>query len=142
MSSVIPSLSEQGWITDSVKILGSIISYYILTDAAQTVMFQDNLINLPETYYKYINDPLEMASAVKTDLDKLVSRYFPIADVEAEAKKLSESKYGILLYVSAVDENNQRIELSKVVQISTTGLRKIINMSNYGDGKSYLSSLN
>lgn len=141
MSAVVASLSEQGWITDSAKVLNQIVSYYILTDAAQTVIFQGNLVNLPETYYKYINDPVEMASAVKADLDKLISRHFPVAEVNTEAKKLSDSKYAILLYAAALSEDNTRIELSRVVEISTTGLRKIIEVSNFGTGMSYLQSL-
>lgn len=142
MTVVIASLSEQGWITDPYKILNNIVSYYILTDAAQTLMFKDALTSLPETYYKYINEPIEMASAVKTDLDRLISRYFPIAEVETDTKQLSDSKYGVLLHAAAVTEDGTRIELSKVVEISTSGLRKIIEVNNFGDGISYLKSLN
>jgi len=142
MTKAIASLSEQGWITDSAKILNHILSYYILTDNAQTLVFQDNLINLPSTYYQFINDPTGMASAVKSDLDKLISRYFSIADVNTEVKKLSDSKYAILLYAAAVTEDNTRVELSKVVEISSTGLRKIIEVNNFGDGRSYLAALN
>jgi len=138
---VIASLSEQGWVTDSAKILNFIFSYYILTDRAQTVIFQDNLISLPETYYKYINDPDGMATAIKSDLEKLIGRYFPIADVDTEVKKITDSKFAILLYAAAITENNTRIELSRVVEISTTGLRKIIEVNNFGDGRLYLNSL-
>lgn len=141
MTAVIASLSEQGWISDSYKILNNTVSYYILTDAAQSLMFEGNLISLPETYYKYINQPVEMASAVKTDLEKMLSRYFSVAEVNTEAKALSDSKYAILLYAAAVTEDGTRIELSKVVEISTTGLRKIIEVNNYGDGISYLQKL-
>ena len=141
MVAVVPSLSEQGWISDSYKILNNTVSYYILTDAAQSLMFEGNLISLPETYYKYINQPVEMASAVKTDLEKMLSRYFSVAEVNTEAKALSDSKYAILLNAAAVTEDGTRIELSKVVEISTTGLRKNIEMNNYGDGISYLQKL-
>lgn len=142
MTAVIASLSEQGWITDSYKILNNIVSYYILTDAAQTLMFNGNLTSLPETYYKYINDPVGMASAMKSDLDKLLSRYFSIAEVETDVKQLSDSKYGILLHAAAVTDDGTRIDLSKVVEISTSGLRKIIEVNNFGDGLSYLKNLN
>lgn len=141
MTAVIASLSEQGWITDSAKILNNIVSHYILTDAAQSLIFEGNLVSLPQTYYNYINDPVAMASAVKSDLDKLISRYFAIADVNTEAKQLTDSKYGILLYAAAVTEDGTRIDLSRVVEISTTGLRKIIDVNNFGDGISYLQGL-
>lgn len=141
MAKVVGSISEQGWITDSGKMLDSLVSYYILTDNMQTLAFQGNLINLPVTYYKYINDPDGMAAEVKSDLDKLLSRYFISVDVETEAKPITGSKYGILLFVSVIDESNVKIDLSKVVQIDTGGLRKVINVSNYGDGLSLLRTL-
>ena len=141
MAKVVASLSEQAWITDSAKILNNLMSYYILTDSSQSVMFQDKLINLPFTYYKFINDPVGMNAAVKTDLDTLLSRYFPVVDVTTEVKQLTNTRFGILLYASVIDEESNRIELAKVTEISTTGLRKVIDVSNNGDGRAYLGSM-
>jgi hypothetical protein len=141
MAAVIASLSENGWVTDSAKKLNAAISYYILTDAAQTLIFKDNLISLPLTYYKFINDPDEMTAAVKNDLDKLLGRYFSIVDVNTETKQLSDSKYGILLYASVITDDGSRLDLSKVVEITTTGLRKIIDVNNFGDGLALLQTL-
>ena len=142
MTAAIASISEQGWVTDSSKILNYAISYYILTDNAQSLVFQDNLINLPYTYFRYINQPEQMSNEIKSDLDKLLSRYFSIVEVETSVKKISESRYAILLYCTVVDSDNNRIELSKVVDINTSGLRKVIEVSNYGDGISALNSIN
>lgn len=141
MTKVIPSLSEQGWITESKKILNNLVSYYILTDAAQSLAYQNNLINLPETYYKYINDPDGMASAVTRDLESLLSRYFQMVDVESEAKDLGDSRYAILIYASVVDETNTKIELSRVTQIDSTGLRRIVEINNRGDARTLLVNL-
>ena len=141
MAKVVASLSEQAWITDSAMILNNLMSYYILTDSAQSVMFQDKLINLPFTYYKFISDPVGMNAAVKTDLDTLLSRYFPVVDVTTEVKQLTNTRFGILLYASVIDEESNRIELAKVTEISTTGLRKVIEVSNNGDGRAYLGSM-
>lgn len=141
MTKVIPSLSEQGWITESKKILNNLVSYYILTDAAQSLAYQNNLINLPETYYKYINDPDGMASAVTRDLESLLSRYFQMVDVETEAKDLGDSRYAILIYASVVDDTNTKIELSRVTQIDSTGLRRIVEINNRGDARTLLVNL-
>ena len=141
MSVCIPSLSEQGWVTDSSKVLNQVISYYILTDIAQSLVFQGNLINLPYTYFQFINDPDQMSAGIKTDLDKLLSRYFGIVEVETNVKKLTESRYAILLYGAVIDNESNRIEISKVADINTTGLRKVIDVNNYGDGLAMLSSL-
>jgi len=141
MSKVIASLSDQGWVFDGPKTLNALLSYYILTDAGQSLVFQNNLINLPQTYYKYINDPQAMANAVKNDLDKLLGRYFQSVDVLTQAKATTDSKYAILIYATVVDENNTKINLARVTEIDSTGLRKILEVNNYGDAQSMLSSL-
>jgi hypothetical protein len=141
MTKVIPSLSESGWITSSKDILSSVMSYYILSDAAQSISFQDNIINLPETYFKFINDPEGMTNAIKSDLDKILSRYFVNVDVETKVKELDNKKYAILLYVAVIDDESIKTELSNVAEISSSGLRKILSMNNFGDGLSYLNSI-
>jgi hypothetical protein len=137
----IASLTEEGWVQNSKDILGYIINYYILTDEAQSLAYQGNLISLAATYYKHINDPIVMADKVKSDLDKLLSRYFPTTTVETESKKITEKKYAILLYVSVIDDDGKRSELSKVVELDTSGIKKIIKVNNYGSGRDYLSNL-
>lgn len=141
MTKVIPSLSENGWITESKKILNNLVSYYILTDAAQSLAYQGNLINLPETYYKYINDPDGMANAVSRDLESLLSRYFQMVDVETEAKDLGDSRYAVLIYASVVDDAGVRVELSRVTQIDSTGLRRIVEINNRGDARNLMANL-
>ena len=141
MTKVIPSLSEIGWITESKKILNNLVSYYILTDAAQSLAYQGNLINLPETYYKYINDPDGMANAVSRDLESLLSRYFQMVDVETEAKDLGDSRYAVLIYASVVDDAGVRVELSRVTQIDSTGLRRIVEINNRGDARNLMTNL-
>ena len=141
MTKVIPSLSENGWITESKKILNNLVSYYILTDAAQSLAYQGNLINLPETYYKYINDPDGMANAVSRDLESLLSRYFQMVYVETEAKDLGDSRYAVLIYASVVDDSGVRIELNRVTQIDSTGLRRIVEINNRGDARNLMTNL-
>lgn len=138
----LPALSEEGWITEGNSVLYHLISYYILTDAAQTIAFQGNLINLPETYYKFVNDPTGMNSAVRSDLDKLLGRYFANVDIITQTKELTSKKYAILINVIVTDSLGKRYTLTNITEINTAGLRNIINFNNYGDGSDYLTGLN
>ena len=133
-----PSLSEKGWISDARSILAKILSFYILTDARQTLLFSNNLINLPETYHKHINDPLGMADAVRSELTTMLNRYFEESTVVTEVKK--EDKYhAILLYAEVVTEDGKTVSLGKVVKMDNDGLRKTIDVNNYGDGAALLN---
>ncbi len=139
MSKVIASLSEQGWITESKKILSNILSNYILTDSAQSVSFQGRLINLPETYYLYINDPEGMATKVRADLELLLGRYFESVDVECSPKQLTDKKYAIIFSCAAVDSTGQRVQVTKIAEMSTE-LRNVIEVSNYGEALSVVKN--
>ncbi len=138
MSGVIASLSDLGWVENSETILSKLLGYYILTDSAQSVIFQGNLINLPQSYFEYINDPEGMATRMKSDLDKLLSRYFEIVDVETEAVAKTDSVFGVLLYATVIDSKGIKVNLGKVAELSSTGVTNVININNYGDGLSQL----
>lgn len=141
-SQAIPSLSDNGWVTSSKDILAYSLAYYILSDAAQSIAFHGNIINLPETYFKHINNPEDMASAVKSDLEKLLGRYFVSADVITEVKEITAKSFAILIYASVIDSENIKYELTRVTEVNSSGIRKIIELNNYGDAKHYLNSLN
>lgn len=138
---IIPSLTEEAWITSSKETLAFVISYYILSDAMQSIAYKGNIINLPETYYKYINDPVSMASAIKSDLERLLGRYFVTTDVVTDVKEMTAKQYAILIYATVIDKDNIKHELTKITEINSTGIKNIINMSNYGDGVNYLKSI-
>lgn len=136
MGKVIASLSDLGWVESSETILSKLLGYYILTDSAQSVIFQGNLINLPQAYFEHINDPEGMAVRIKSDLDKLLSRYFEMVEVETEVVPKTDSVVGILLYATVIDKDGVKVNLGKVAELTSTGVTKVINVNNYGDGLS------
>lgn len=126
------SISEQGWISDPKVILTSLISNYLNTDAAQSLVFESNLISLSQTYYRYINDPDAMALQVRTDLINLISPYFTEVDIYSAAEPITGKHYAITVRVAAMDENGFRYDLARLMEIDTDSLRKIVELNNYG----------
>jgi hypothetical protein len=137
----IPSLSEEGWVKTSKDVLSYNLAHYILSDAAQSIAFHGNIINLPETYHLHINDPMGLASAIKTDLERLLGRYFISVDVTTDIKEINPKNYAILIYAAVIDDDNIKHELTRVTETNTSGVRKILEMNNYGDGMSYLNAM-
>ena len=138
---VIPSLSDLGWVSDPETVLSQLLGYYILTDGGQSIAFQGNLINLPETYYQFINDPTGMSVKMKNDLDTLLSRYFESVEVNTDIQTLSESKFGILLFASVITKDGQRVSLGRVIDMDSTGVRTVVDINNYGDGIAALKNM-
>ncbi len=138
---VIPSLTEEGWITDSKKMLDYILSYYILSDSMQSLAYQSNIINLPATYYKNINNPDGMMTDVRQDLEKLLTNYFVTIDVVVDIKELTLKSYAILIKVAVIDSDNNKVELSKITELNNSKSRKVISFSNYGSALDMLNAL-
>lgn len=132
------SLSERGYIDATDQMLAKLLSYYILTDAGQTLVFQDNLINLPETYYRHINDPRGMAVAVKEDVTKLLERYFDNVEVVTDVEDKGNTAVAIMIYAHVLDELGVKVSLGKVLEMDNEGLRKTVDVSNIGDGRGLL----
>lgn len=137
----IGSLSDQGWIDDPRAILDYILICYLLSDVGQTLIFKGNIVSLPYTYHLYINEPEKMATAMNQDLVTMITREFPQADVKCAAKKIEGSQYAILVKAAAITAANERIELAKVMEISSDNLRKIIQTTNFGDAQTVFNNL-
>lgn len=131
---VIPSLSKDGWISSSEKILDFVISHYILTDTQQTLLYKGALISLPYTYFLHNNKPESMAEAMADDLRKLLTRYFAEAEVSARAKRdsLDDNVYTIFISAAVIDKDNKRYELSKVTQLLNSKAKVITSFNNVG----------
>ena len=137
----IGSLSDKGWVSEPQAILSYLMACYIQSDIAQTLFFHGNITSLPNTYRQFINDPEKMATAMQSDINNLLSRYFSQVQVQTQAKQTSGSHYAVILYASVLTEDNERVELGRVVEMDTSELRRIIEVNNYGDAKNAFNQL-
>lgn len=135
---VLPSLSEKGWVSDSKTVLAKILSFYILTDSAQSLLFKGNVINLPQTYQEHINEPMDMSAAMRSELTRLLERYFPTVEVNVKVKQEEKALATILLFAEVIDSNGVMANLGKVLEIDTEGLRRTVDVNNWGDGQTML----
>lgn len=136
----IGSLSDQGWVSDPAATLNYLLTCYLLTDVGQTLLFKGNVTSLSYTYHLYINEPEQMATAVSSDLTTLLERYFAQVQVRCKSKLIEGATYGILIQAIAITQDGERVELSKVMEISTNNLRKIIHANNYGEASDTFNS--
>jgi len=136
-----PSLSEQGWVEDGLSILNNLFICYLLTDGGQSLVFGDNLTSLPVAYHLHINNPEAMAARVTSDLQSLLGRHFPQAEASARAVEITLKHYAILMSAVVITDKGEQLQLSKIMEISSENLRKVIDVSNYGEGERVLSDL-
>lgn len=137
----VPSLSEAGWITDPAIILAKLLGYYLMTDGAQSIAYRGQLINLPGTYRKYINEPEQLSLGIRADILTLLGRYFSNVDVETSVVNTSPAAANIMLFAIVVTDTGEQINLGKVVQMNIDNITKVLDISNLGDGLQALNTL-
>lgn len=142
MQKVLPTLDTDGFVKQGQLMIDYLLSYYILTDGSQSLLFKDSLLSLPKTYAKYMDDADGFARAIRSDLNVLLNKYFKIVDVVAEAYKNEKTKgYYVILSASVMDDNGHKYDLSKVTHISKSRSLKIFNFNNYAMARAYLDNL-
>ena len=137
MTSVIPALSEEGWVGETNKILDLCLSYYITTDAQQTILYRDSIRSLPKTYHENNFSPDELRAQVQNDLEFILGQYFQQVDVRVRVKENPENDQEafILLSASVMTEEGVRHELSKITQIVNSVSKQVLGYNNFGQAE-------
>lgn len=121
-----------GVITDPRAGLNYIMSCFFFSKVSQTVLFKDSVISLPALIKKYGNDPIDMASAVESNLDTLLRRYFSMVSVEAEGVDDGANiNLEIRGYVTTKDSTGDvRLDLGYILASREGSFRKIVDQLN------------
>ena len=83
----IPSLSNDGWITDPIRALDRLMAYFFESDKSQTYIYGDNIASLAYIYAMKMGDGEAMASSIASELETLLRRHYKNAEVECKATK-------------------------------------------------------
>lgn len=138
----IPTLSEDHYVDSIDKKLDHLVSYFILSDVNQSLLFRGDILSLAFTYYSGINEPQVFENKLRSDLSFILEKYFRKVDVDIEIReKERQNDVDILLYVSVMDDNGNESKLSKIVIIRNSKIEKLINITSSGFKDGLLTAL-
>lgn len=140
---VVPSLSENGWVTNPAKIIDFIVSYYFLTDEAQTYLFDTNLKSLPATYYRNQNEIERFKRDVKDEITSLLSPHFATIEVNvrSERKVGDENQWVVFISMQATREDGTRYELHKITELENSVTSRVFTFNNFGEAEVVYNAL-
>lgn len=132
MSTLLPTLSTSSWVTDSNKILDRILSYFIVADYSQSIIYFGNVTSLPKIIQSNQGNIPRTISAIESQLSLMINRYFKESTVEVVDKTNSDepSKVILSIYVSAVDFEGKTVNFGKLLEIQDTIVKKIVDINN------------
>lgn len=114
----LPSLTEYGWISNSLLVLERVFVYYLSTNSSQASIFkEEQRPSLRQVMNKTSNDPEEIASRIKSDLTDLLEAYFPKVDVETKIEEIEYPHYRIDISLSVIDIDNNTVKLVRNIEI-------------------------
>jgi hypothetical protein len=139
MSVPVPSLSANGWVTETFAKADILLGHFFVSESSQSNVYKGQVASLPGIVQKFGANPDEMAKAVESNVAALFNRYFISSDTEVvtvsvkssvtNANDDSVSRYELKLDVS-VTINGQFYSLGRIVNVENSTIKKIIALNN------------
>jgi hypothetical protein len=131
-----PSLSEDGWVDNSITKADNLLSDWFVSDFSQTYLYTGAVSSLPWLIQDNNGDLVSTAKAARTNLNYYFSQYFNSVVVETSASSSTDSpsKGNLSIYVKFTDSNGKEFIVGKMLSIANMKITDIININNEGDG--------
>ena len=129
-----PSLSQDGWVNNSIRIADKILSDFFLSDYSQSYVYVGAVSSFAWIIQNQQGDIPNTASLMQKTLNIYFSKYFNNVVIESseQVNLDSPSKGEITLYIKFTDSEGNEYVLGKLLEIADMTLTKIINLNNNG----------
>lgn len=131
-TSVVASLSETGWITDTRTMLDKAMSYFFVSEENQTQLFLGEITSLPYIIQSNTGSISDTITSIERALHRYLSRYFNYVEVSVSEKTqtVQSNKAELIIYIQVTGNDGFNQSLSKLVQIEESTIKQIIDLSN------------
>ena len=127
-----PSLSEDGWVTDSVKVADYLLSHFFLSEYSQTYIYHQQVSSLPWILQVTQGDMSATIDKTRRTLSEYFSRYFNNVEVEVldVTSEETPSKAAISIYIKFTDKEGKEHVFGKFLEMADLTITKIVNINN------------
>lgn len=130
--SVIPSLSQDGWVISTAQKADLMISHFFLAEYSQSLLYAGNVASFQWILQDNQGNMLKTNTVLRETLRVYFSRYFTDVIVESSYTEVPENsgRVRITLYVSFKDHEGKEFVLSRLVDILNTKIEKVLKLNN------------
>lgn len=130
----VPTLSITGWITDPRTMLSQLLADMIVSEKSQTQWYYGEVVSLPAIVQQYGNKPDDFVTALKFNLEKLVSAHFATAEIEVTwepmaGETVDHSRYNVVVLITAM-LNGVKVNLAENFHITNNVFKRVTEVSN------------
>lgn len=132
---VLPSLSQDGWVSSTKEKLDYLMSHFFLSDYSQTFLYTGYVASLSYILQANQNKMIDTKNAVINTLTDYLSRYKftdVVVDVGIKEEELNSSRQIMSIYISVTDHENKSHTFSSVIETNDSKFSKVIQLNNEG----------
>lgn len=128
----IPTLSEDGWVTNPIKIADYLFSYFFTSEYSQTYLFNSKIASLPYIIQDTQGDLNRLSGDVTNWLKLLFSNYFVNINIEANTTQdpKNPNNYQLTILVEFTDADGKSYSLGRLLEVNDLIVQKIIKQNN------------
>lgn len=135
MPKEVPTLSPQGWLSSPAEKIDRLLSYYFLTHASQSNLFQGSLVSLPKQVQQYGHDPDTLREEIRETLQSYLQPYFDSASVEVAIsypEKDNDRRYDVRLDI-VLTQDGERHTAGHLISTLDSVVTRYMAQNNYGE---------
>ena len=131
VSTVVPTLSSVGWVTEVAEKADRLFAYYMTSEYSQSNAYYKEITSLTWHIQQFGSDPSVLKKRIEDDLMTYLSRYFEMVDLEVSTQHPNpEDPEKINIRISAiVYDQGKRYSLGREIQATKSKVVKIINLN-------------
>lgn len=133
-SNPVPSLSTAGWVRDVASKADLLVSHYFISEYSQSALYRTQITSLPRQVQEFGNDENNLRTAVRTEMENYLARYFDVVQVEVTVDKPvpgDPNRINVILSVLITDQG-QQYSLGRLISTVNSKIVEIVNINNKG----------
>lgn len=130
---LLPSLSQDGWVSSTKEKLDYLMSHFFLSDYSQTYFYGGYVSSLSYVLQQNQGNMIDTKNAITNTLTSYLGRYkFTDIAVDVGIKdEIDNSTRQIMsIYISITDQDNKSFTFANVVETTDSKFSKIIQLNN------------
>jgi hypothetical protein len=92
MTTPVPTLSTQGWVTDLSSKIDFLLAHFVSTDQEQSNIYKAHVSNLQSIIEQHQGDPLSTADKIARTIQSYLGRYYENVVAEARFSLVNETE--------------------------------------------------
>ena len=130
----VPTLSDRGWVRSAQEKLDFVIAHFFEAENNQSYIYHGNVVSLQSLIHDSGQDMLGLAISIRTQLERILNRYFEAALAEVSTVDYNgDSSGGVTFRVYAkVVQEGKEYSVGQLFRLLNSRFSQVTQLNNNG----------